>query len=237
MGAVGGALAGQQPRTLAIGSNKSCYGHTEGAAGVQGVQPHRAMPSRLTRLMFHACALLCALQPRIKCAYSASVYRPCWAAAGGGRPGSPVPCSHCGPAGAQPLCRLGPGGLEEQAGPGSGAAAAVGPHASRAWAHWAAGGHQLFRHERCECPHPAGNRGGGCTCGSSASCCAALAASAALACPGATPHAAALQCSSGQRQGGYFASNLQLQPAACQAGVLAGPRRRRYPHPAHHLPD
>lgn len=35
VGAVGGALAAaQQPRALAIGSIKSCYGHTEGAAGV-----------------------------------------------------------------------------------------------------------------------------------------------------------------------------------------------------------
>ena len=34
VGAVGGALSSAAPRVpLALGSNKSCYGHTEGAAG------------------------------------------------------------------------------------------------------------------------------------------------------------------------------------------------------------
>ena len=39
MGAVGGALSlanGSHPRVLALGSNKSCFGHTEGAAGLTG---------------------------------------------------------------------------------------------------------------------------------------------------------------------------------------------------------
>lgn len=37
MGAIGGALSQRSRRVLALGSNKSCYGHTEGAAGLTGL--------------------------------------------------------------------------------------------------------------------------------------------------------------------------------------------------------